>query len=168
MNQGTRSSSRSECDMCWLTSIPVTICFAFNWDPFHGYMSDIWHVRIHLRGCMSCIPLQPSPWLKLWLRFSSQIIPLASVPGGNVTSRCFQVEVRGGWTRRVFLHLIFVILSINVTFTFYYLLFVDMFWPHTAISRCYSYASFLPMPRCQPCASHVLLLMVCLLSVSVC
>jgi hypothetical protein len=36
------------------------------------------------------------------------------------------------------LHLIFVIFSINVTFTSYYLLFVDIFRPHTAIFRCYS------------------------------
>jgi hypothetical protein len=34
--------------------------------------------------------------------------------------------------------LIFVLLSINVTFAFNYLLFVDMFRPHTAIVRCYS------------------------------
>jgi hypothetical protein len=38
-------------------------------------------------------------------------------------------------------HLIFALLSINVTFTFYYLLFVDMFRPHTAIFRCYSILS---------------------------
>jgi hypothetical protein len=54
-------------------------------------------------------------------------------------------------------YLIFVFLSINVTFTFYFLLFVDMFQPHTAIFRCYSilsrsWCSFLPMSGCQPCA----------------
>jgi hypothetical protein len=32
---------------------------------------------------------------------------------------------------------IFVLLSINVTFAFYFLLFVDMFRPHTAIFKCY-------------------------------
>jgi hypothetical protein len=35
----------------------------------------------------------------------------------------------------------FVLLSINVTFTFYLLLFVDMFRPHTAIFRCDSILS---------------------------
>jgi hypothetical protein len=38
-------------------------------------------------------------------------------------------------------YLIFVLLSINVTFTFYFLLFVDMFRPHTAIFRSYSILS---------------------------
>jgi hypothetical protein len=37
--------------------------------------------------------------------------------------------------------LIFVLLSINITFTFYFLLFVDMFRPHTAIFRCYNILS---------------------------
>jgi hypothetical protein len=36
------------------------------------------------------------------------------------------------------LHLIFVFWSINVAFTFYFVLFVDMFRPHKAIFRCYS------------------------------
>jgi hypothetical protein len=59
------------------------------------------------------------------------------------------------------LHLIFVLLSINVTFTFYFLLIVDMFRPQTSIFRCYSILSrswcsvmpiFLPLSGCQPCA----------------
>jgi hypothetical protein len=58
------------------------------------------------------------------------------------------------------------------TFTFYFLLFVDMFRPHTAIFKGYSilprnWCSVMPIFACH-CASHVLLLMVCLLSVSVC
>jgi hypothetical protein len=56
------------------------------------------------------------------------------------------------------------------TFTSYFLLIVDMFRPHMAIFRCIVYSSeagallcqFLPMWCCQPCASHVLLLMLCL------
>jgi hypothetical protein len=68
-----------------------------------------------------------------------------------------------------FLHLIFVPLSINVTFTYYYLLFVEMFRPHTAIFMCYSILSrswcsvmpiFLPMSGCQPCASPDVVLIV--------
>jgi hypothetical protein len=51
-----------------------------------------------------------------------------------------------------------LLLSINVTFTFYFLLFVDMFRPHTAIFKCYNILSrswcsvmqFFPMLECQP------------------
>jgi hypothetical protein len=39
---------------------------------------------------------------------------------------------------------------------------------HTLQKLVLWYANFLPMSGCQSCASHVLLLMVCLLSVSVC
>jgi hypothetical protein len=59
------------------------------------------------------------------------------------------------------------------TFAFYFLLFVYMFRPHTAIFRCYSilsrsWCSVMPIFSLCDVASHVLLLMVCLLSVSVC
>jgi hypothetical protein len=77
------------------------------------------------------------------------------------------------WRRPVVnmvMDIIFVLLSINVTFTFYYLLFVVMFRPHEAIFRCYSilsrsWCSVMPIFCLCQGASHVLLLMVCLLSV---
>jgi hypothetical protein len=59
------------------------------------------------------------------------------------------------------------------TFTSYFLLIVDMFRHHTAIFRCYSilsrsWCSLMPIFAYVRVASHVLLLMVCLLSVFVC
>jgi hypothetical protein len=73
-------------------------------------------------------------------------------------------------------YLFFVVHQSNQFIHFLIIHRYDMFWPHTTI--CMSYSSlyrswcsvmpFFSMPGCQPCASHVLLLMVCLLSVSVC
>jgi hypothetical protein len=56
---------------------------------------------------------------------------------GNVSNSVR--DKTGCW--RQYLDLIFILLSINVTFTFYYLLFVNMFRPHTAILRSYSILS---------------------------
>jgi hypothetical protein len=77
-------------------------------------------------------------------------------------SLCFDVENEHSFV----VHLIFVLLSINVTFTFYYLLFFDMFRPHTAIFKYYSilsrsWCSVMPIFCLCQGASHVLAMRSC-------
>jgi hypothetical protein len=105
--------------------------------------------KAHTRSCR----------VRFWRGKSLFLLPTAS-SRPDPASPPLRWILRDGEELTSHLHLIFVLLSINVTVTFYYLLFVDMFRPHTAIFRCYcilsrSWCSVMPINMAATKTTHI-------------